>query len=604
MGYLNLFFISGFCITVQAQEMVPQSHFFGVENTVNANGIAVADYDRDGALDVFIVSSEAFDENDPQTWNRLYKNQRSGFSDVTAPSGLKDSQYDTAKELFEGIKMGASWGDYDNDGFPDLFLTNQGTDQLWHNKGNGTFEDVTEEASVGGPGSRYSSSALWWDYDKDGDLDLYVSSWLGDNALYRNDGGNNFTDVSDQTGLANASRTFTSIPFDVNKDGWIDIYLVNDFGPNFLYLNRSDGTFEDVTSLYRIGDKGNGMGVDICDFRNDGNFDIYLTNISQVVKNPFFVNNGSGFENLGGTLGIDDAKWGWSCKFMDLDHDMDEDLYVVNQQFFQVSAPEYNRFYEFRGDGFIDSSEKYGLNNLTDSRTQEVFDYDMDGDLDILLGNWGGSSILFNNQLKNLGNWIKIELQGTQSNRDAFGTVVRIKTSDTYQHRLKHGVNYLGQSITPLHFGLAFHEKIDELTIFWPSGKVEKVYDVLVNQSLKFKEGEQEEVFGEIYGTVGSVEVVTGFEQWSNSGVGHMKLEIFPHPLTSHSTSRLHLPRPGEIELKLLDALGRVLYEENFTAREEVMDLPLPEHLVSPGGIFFYHIVSGDNEIVKKVLKP
>lgn len=498
---INIFFLSIF-LPVNAQDIVPRSFFSAPSNAINANGIAVADYDRDGDLDVFIVARDGYDLGDSQTWNRLYQNQLSGFTDVTVSTGLDKDQFQgESLTLQEGIKMGASWGDYDSDGYPDLFLTNQGPDQLWHNERNGKFTNVTETTGVGGPENRYSSSALWWDYDHDGDLDLYVSSWAGKNTLYRNDDGTQFVDVSDESGLANNSNTWTSIPLDIDKDGWIDLYMVNDFQTNYMFLNNADGTFTNATTHFNLHDSGNGMGVDICDFGNDGNFDIYLTNISQLKKNPFFVNNGNSFDNLSTQLGIDDAKWGWGCRFFDFDHDMDEDLYVVNQEFFGGPL-EYNRFYELVNGQFEDKSLQYGLDNTSHSRTQEAFDYNNDGDVDILLGNWGETSILFDNQ-KSHGNWVKINLEGTTSNRNAFGTVVRIKTPDgKYQHRLNHGVNFLGQSIKPVHFGLSANDYVEEVTIYWPNGRVERITDLDINQTYFFVEGEQEEVKDEIiYGT-------------------------------------------------------------------------------------------------------
>lgn len=590
---------------LNAQEFAKLSPFRSESDTHHANGISVADYDRDGDLDIFIVARDSFDKLDPKTWNRLYENRAGSFVDVTKKSGLHAMQYSAdGKILREGIKMGAGWGDYDNDGYPDLFLTNQGKDQLWHNKGNGTFENVTEIAGVAGPEARYSSSILWWDYDNDGDLDLYVSSWEGGgNGLYRNDGGHNFTDVSEASGLANiGGSTWTSIPLDVNKDGWQDIYLVNDFQNNLFYLNMSDGSFEDATAKYNLFDSGNGMGVDICDFNNDGNFDIYLTNISQLRRNPFFVNTGSTFTNKSRELGIDDAKWGWACRFMDFDHDMDEDLYVVNQEFFNDGVQEYNRFYELTGGKFEDKSVQYGLDNVTDSRTMEVCDYNADGDLDIILGNWGEEVLIFDN--RNQENWIQVKLEGTASNKNAFGTVVRIKTPDgVYQHRLYHGVNFLGQSIKPIHFGLARNKKIDKLTIFWSTGLVEEAYDIPANQSVKYIEGQQQEVFGEMYGTKGTAGVITSLEQRPHSLIKKTELEIFPNPITSHATFRLYLSRPGKVELKILDLLGQEVYGERFTAHTDVMDLIWPEHLMSSGGIFFYHIITEEDEIMRRVLK-
>ena len=504
--FVNSLFLI-FSVTIGAQSFSKIIETFNSDATDNATGIAVADYDNDGDLDVFIVARAAFDPLNPKTWNRLYEKTHTGYVDVTHSSMLSNDQYDgQGKLLMEGIKMGASWGDYDNDGYPDLFLTNQGPDQLWHNNGDGTFENVTALAGVSGPDDRYSSSALWWDYDNDGDLDLYVSSWEGggNNGFYRNDGNTVFTDISEKTKLDNVrGSTWTSIPFDLNKDGLLDIYLVNDFQENQMYLNMSNDEFLNVTSHYDMGDTGNGMGVDIGDYGNDGNFDVYLTNISQLRENPFYINNGNTYDNLGNELMVHDAKWGWASRFIDYDHDMDEDLYVVNQQFFESGSLEHNKFYEQVSGSFIERGRELGVDNITNSRTQEVFDYDGDGDLDILLGNWGERTFLYKNDIRNNKNWLQVRLQGTTSNRNAYGAVVRIKTPDgILQHRLNHGVNYLSQSIKPIHFGLADNTIIEELTIFWPTGRIEKVSNLNVNQVYVFVEGEQGEAPNETYGTI------------------------------------------------------------------------------------------------------
>ncbi len=579
------------------------SDFSNINKMQFANGIAVADFDQDGDLDIYVVAREAYKSDDPATWNRLFRNSGKDFQDVTVSSGLDKQQYNKDKFLEEGIKMGASWGDYDNDGYPDLFLTNHGKDQLWHNRRDGTFENVSIQAGIEGSEDGYSSSALWWDYDNDGDLDLYVSSWYGPNTLYRNDGTGSFTDISQKSGLKDVGKTWTSIPLDVNKDGKQDLYIVNDFGPNFLYLNDSDDHFIEVTAEYQLNDLGNGMGVDICDYGDDGDFDIYLTNIWQVHTNPFFVNDGSKFRNMASKVNLGDARWGWSARFFDMDHDMDEDLYVVNQRFFEGGDLEYNRLYVAENDEFNEMSHIYGLNLYTDARGMEVFDYNRDGDLDILVGNWGESPVLLNNLIDKKGNWLQIALEGTASNRNAFGTVLRIKTgTEQYQHRLNHGANFLGQSIKPIHFGLGENEKVQELTIFWSSGRVEKMYDVSANQFLRLTEGEQEQVFGETYGT-NAKGLVTGVDENPGAHVRKMDLVIFPHPATAGSTFRLQLPASGNVQLKIYDRLGQEIYHKYFSVRGGLTELGWPQQLISYKGIFHYQITTAYGRIVKKVFK-
>ncbi len=560
-----------------------QEHFSQLTPIQYAGGIAVADFDQDGDMDIYMVAIEAYDENKPHTWNRLLRNDFGKYVDVTEKAHLKHGQYATAKYLDEGIKMGASWGDFDNDGYPDLFLTNHGYDQLWHNNQDGTFTDITLSAGVRGGENDYSSSAMWWDYDLDGDLDLYVSRWEGDNAFYKNTGNGTFFDISDRTGLADVGTTWTTLPLDVNVDGRPDMYIVNDFSPNYLYINLGDDKFENATDKYGVGDLGNGMGVDVCDYNYDGRFDIYLTNIWQVVKNPFYVNQGEKFEEMASLVRLGNAAWGWSCRFFDMDHDMDEDLYVVNQKFFDNAPLEYNRLFEFGRHRFVERSEKYGLDSYPDARCMEVFDSDKDGDLDVVIGNWGAAPLLYNNRLENKGNWLRIKLEGTQSNRDALGAVVKVKTGEVNQHRLHHGVNYLAQSLKLLHFGLGDHDQVDELTVFWPGGRVEKLYNIAARQTLHIKEGQQQQVFGESY-VQQDEETILSLQARQRTT---LTATAYPNPFDQKFEVRIKAEEPTEVQLSLADVLGNVLWENQyFISGERVIDF---EEAVSTG-IYFLHL--------------
>ena len=248
-----------------AQSFELVSEFDDMCDLQDANGVTVADYDLDGDLDVFVVSIHRYEVGNDQTWSRLLRNDgEDGFKDVTDESLLRD-QNESIRTGWMGDRMGASWGDYDNDGYPDLFLANNGNDALWRNKGNGQFENVTKVSGVQGCPDCYSSNGLWWDYDLDGDLDLYVSDWLRVNRQYRNEGDGTFTDVSVSTGLNDTSKTWTSLPIDINKDTFPDLYVVNDFGDNFLFMNNGRGEFHEATKEYGLEDDGDGMGVDICD---------------------------------------------------------------------------------------------------------------------------------------------------------------------------------------------------------------------------------------------------------------------------------------------------------------------------------------------------
>ena len=334
----------GYC---QSFEIVQD---FEIQNDLRSvNGVSVADYDLDGDLDLFLVAATIFDENDPLTWSRLMRNDgEQGFSDVTSAAELINYEAMHNKGMVMGSKMGASWGDYNNDGYPDIFLTNFGLDELWRNDGNGKFTNVTKSSGVQGCQFCYSTTGLWWDYDLDGDLDLFVCDWIRENRFYRNDGDGTFADITMQSGLGDDRNSFSALPIDINYDGLVDLYVANDAQENGLFLNNGDGTFSDWARPYGLDNDGNGMGMDVCDYNNDGRFDIYVTNIFSFEPNVFFVNNGDGlFSNESISLGIDDTGWGWGVRFFDADHDLDEDLYAVNGYTSDVAKDDRNTFFFF-----------------------------------------------------------------------------------------------------------------------------------------------------------------------------------------------------------------------------------------------------------------
>ncbi|MEM9849370.1 MAG: VCBS repeat-containing protein, partial [Bacteroidota bacterium] len=259
----------------------------------NNYGNAVADYDQDGDLDIFVVAYEEFERGKPETWSRLLENRGSGwFEDVTVAAGFRE-QYNHPNR--RANKLGAAWGDYDNDGFPDLLLTHAGSVQLYHNKGDGTFEEVPAIAAMEDCPTCVNTSGLWWDYDRDGFLDFYISDYgtFSPNRLYRNLGNGSFQNVTFETGLGDDRSAWSSAAFDVNRDGLLDLYINNDYGFSRLYLNEKGKTFREATNEYGLRNTGNGMGFAIGDYNNDGHFDIYVTNISELLPNPLYTGSAS-----------------------------------------------------------------------------------------------------------------------------------------------------------------------------------------------------------------------------------------------------------------------------------------------------------------------
>ncbi|MDN5202190.1 CRTAC1 family protein [Fulvivirgaceae bacterium BMA10] len=561
---------------------------------IKSNGVAVADYDKDGDLDLFIVAFDSFDKDDKSTWNRLLKNERGTFLDFTVSAGFTQ-QFRKSGGGINGIKLGASWGDYDNDGYPDLFLSNFGRDELWHNNGDGTFSNVTFETGVRGCIDCYSVNGLWLDYDKDGDLDLYVSDWLKANRMYENDGEGAFKDVTEKSGLGDTGNTWTSLAIDVNNDNYQDIYVINDFGHNFFYLNQGDGTFVEMTKEFGLEDHGEGMGGAICDYNNDGLFDIYLTNIFALQPNPFFVRNDNGtFDDKAKELGIDSAGWAWGTRFFDADHDMDEDMYVVTGN--ELSGTEdLNMFFEFENERFNDMSSVLGVDNNLDARGLEVFDYDNDGDLDMLVSNWNGHLLLYKNQStvvnRDKKHWIKIELEGTSSNRDALGAIVKVRSGGRYQYRLNDGANFLGHSIKPLHFGLGSNNMVDEIMITWPNGILETINNVPANQTIKITEEE------------GIITALSENELITNNSF--RLINKYPNPFDTKTSFELYIPEQGTLDWYIYKVSGELLiHEEIPMERSGILKLTGPDKLNnSKPGLYLFRMELGDEAIRGTIVK-
>ncbi len=531
------------------------SNAAGLAGAVATNGAAVADYDNDGDLDIYFVAISQYDSTDTTTWNKLFRNEgNKTFTDVTVQAGVLSTLHGHPWSAM-GNKFGAAWGDYNNDGFPDLFITNVGYDELYRNDGDGMFTDVTAAAGVKGNDVDHHSSALWWDYDLDGDLDLYVSAWIGENHLYENIDGETFVNVTAVSALGDTGRTWTSIPIDANNDHLPDLYVVNDFGANRFYLNQGDKTFRVATAEFGLEDGGHGMGVTIGDYDNNGFFDIYLTNIEGVILsdgkqtfNPLFANDGNGhFNNKNIEAGVQGAGWAWGAEFFDCDHDGDEDLYVVNG--FKIE-PGRNYFFLNDGSGkYTDRSVESQADGAAEARGLVVFDYDNDGDLDLLVANFKDPPYLYENQTVQQS-WLQVNLVGSTSNRNAFGATVEVRCATKHYFRAYNGVDFLGQSVQPLHVGLADAEMADAVIVTWPDGGQEIVANVPVNQTVTIKQGQ---------GLVVTSVVDKGRHQMAPDEFE--LLGNYPNPFNGSTVIDFVLPGPGNVTLSIQNIIGQKIAE-------------------------------------------
>ncbi|MEM6801433.1 MAG: FG-GAP-like repeat-containing protein [Bacteroidota bacterium] len=479
------------------------SNLTGVENN---NGVSVADIDKDGDLDIFFVAMAADQDSQALTHSRLFRNDNNGrFTDITSTSGLTQLLpiSETDDRFFDGlagVKYGAFWGDYDNDGYPDLFLTYLRKYQLFHNEGNGSFTDVTTSAGLNPRNDCANTSAAWFDFNNDSYLDLYIADWdnCASNTLYQNRGDGSFKDISQSSNIASviSAETFTIIPYDFNQDGWQDLYMANDLkNKNSLLINQHGQTFYEAADSFGVASTIDDMGIAMGDYNKDGHFDFYITGI---YNRTFYQNDGTNhFRDVSEQYRPWRIGWAWACRFADFDLDTDEDLVIANGYF--VVEPQKNKYYKnliTEGiDGFEDIGEELGVDAL--GRGVEIldFDYDNDGDLDLLITDSENPISFYENKTLNFYqpdtlNWLKVSLEGTLSNRDALGTKLKITTDSSLQVRYYNGAGFLSQNLKPVHFGLHKTNHINQLIISWPSGLKDTIDNLAVNQHLKFTEGQ------------------------------------------------------------------------------------------------------------------
>jgi enediyne biosynthesis protein E4 len=501
------------------------------------SGLAFFDYDNDGWLDIYLTNGTRLDEKwapGKAPTSQLFKNNRDGtFTNVTEKSGLART----------GWQTGVCVGDYDNDGWDDLFCCFWGHNILFRNNGDGTFSDVTRKAGLYNEQVRWGAGCTFLDYDRDGSLDLFVCNYvkfdleqaaansgaascqwkgipvmcgprglIGDtNLLYHNNGDGTFTDVSEKAGILKPGARFsiTAVSYDFDNDGWPDIYVAVDSEPSMLFHNNHDGTFTDIgviagCAYSEAGHEQAGMGVAVGDYDCDGWFDIFKTNFTDDTCNLYH-NNGDGtFSDVTFPSGIavNSRYVAWGCGFLDYDNDGWADLMQINGHVYpEIAGHEVGQTYKnprivYRNMGngqFKDVSAAMGpgISEHFSSRGAAFGDYDNDGDVDVLVLNMNDLPSLLRNDGGNKQNWIKIKLIGTKCNRTAIGARVRVVTGEHAQMDEVHsGSSVMSQGDLRLHFGIGKAETVDIIEVKWPTtGKLERFPQVKANQILTIREG-------------------------------------------------------------------------------------------------------------------
>ena len=494
-------------LLITGQNFERVEYKIGLNDIANNNGVAVADFDNDNDLDLFIVAHSRENPDDPVTYSRLMQNNNDGtFEDITFEMGLFDLYtIDESIDEFYGLtgtKFGVSWGDYNNDSYPDLVFTFNDKLLIYRNNQANSFTNVTTELGFNEITECGYTGATWFDYDNDGLLDLFLCDWgqcNEGNALYRNLGGTVFENVTESTGL-NAFRnfaSFTAFPYDFNKDGFIDLYVTNDFSyTNRLYINNENHQFTDQSRDYGLDYASDDMGIAFGDFDLDQQFDIYITTRSD---SPLFKFDSatSKYINCADDLKVKASGWGWGTKFADFDLDGDEDLIVANGFDFESLPKEQNIYYEnLNAQGFnrfdLKSRTHFGAEDTFSMEFQD-FDYDNDGDLDLVLTNTDNNVFFYENKVIHSENteeysWLEVKLEGTLSNRDGIGTSLEMETSNGTLVRYFNGVGMLSQSLKPVHFGFKEATELSSLKITWPSGQVDIYNDISKNVIYKATE--------------------------------------------------------------------------------------------------------------------
>ena len=501
-------------------------------------GVAIFDYDNDGWPDIFIVNGTTLEGScaGPAPSNHLYRNNHDGtFTDVTEQAGL----------VHTGWGQGVCAGDYDNDGNRDLYVTYYGKNVLYHNNGNGTFTDVSEKAHVAGTGNAWSTGCSFVDYDRDGKLDLFVATyvdfdvktapapgerasciWKGvpvmcgprglpwsKNILYHNNGDGTFEDVTakakiDQT---NGHYGFSVSTFDYDDDGWPDIYVACDSTASVLYHNNRDGTFTDVAvtagaAFNEDGKEQAGMGSTIGDYNGDGRLDIFKTNFSDDTATLYRNNGDNTFDDVtfAAGLGLHTRYLGWGTMFIDVDNDGWLDLLLVNGHVYpevdsQHLGSDYREpriLYHNKGDGTFEDISAHsgpGITTASSGRGLAIGDLWNDGRLSAVISNMSAPPSLLVNQVHSANHWIAFKFIGTRSNRDGIGAKIQVKAGERILvDEVRSGSSYISNNDIRVHFGLGVANKLDRVEVRWPSGLTESFANLRVDSIIILKEGSGE----------------------------------------------------------------------------------------------------------------
>jgi enediyne biosynthesis protein E4 len=496
------------------------------------SGVALFDYNNDGLVDILLVNGSSFEAlanpNLSRSSSRLFRNNGDGtFTDVTKDSGMVN----------QGWGVGVTVGDYDNDGYRDVFITNFGTNALFHNNGNGTFTNVTKEAGL--EGGNWSTGCAWGDYDRDGRLDLYVARYVdfelgrmpkpGANTychyrgvpvacgprglpglpdlIYHNEGGGKFREVSGEIGVKDTIGGYGLgvVWLDFDNDGWPDIFVANDSMPNYLWHNKRDGTFEEVAfeagcALSADGRAQSNMGIAVGDYDNDGWLDLFVTHFSEDY-NTLYRNNHGKFEDVTCQAGLGTVSYrnlAWGTGFIDFDNDGWKELFVANGHIYPQANQAGNSYFQenqvfanLRDGRFaLVPRQESGLADARSSRGAAFADLRENGRMNIVVNNIDSEPFLYESARPSSGHWVQIKLVGVKCNRDAIGARVSVTTAGfTQMDEVRSAESFASSSDVRLHFGLGSAALVDKLQVLWPDGTTDQQVGLAVDREYVIRQG-------------------------------------------------------------------------------------------------------------------
>lgn len=503
------------------------------------HGLAVGDYDNDGFDDLYVSVYTGK--------NRLCRNKGDGtFEEVAAELGL-----DIASKSKSAI-----WGDIDNDGYLDLYVANlNAKDQLFRNQRDGTFNEITISARISN--IENPSAVNMADVNGDGFLDIYIANFGAENILYLNNQDLTFRDYTLAAGLSDTGSSMGAIFFDYDKDGDSDLYLVHDnIEPNFLFQNDGTGHFVEVSMAAQVNTRGYGMGVDVADVNQDGYADIYITNL---FKNVLLLNQGDGtFEDISDRAGVEDFGMGWGTHFADIDNDGWVDIYVANDSEF---SPYPNVLYRNLGDLTFEKIEMTGpISSSQQSFASAGFDYNLDGSMDLALANIGETDYcqLFQNKEAD-GNWIGIKLIASTGNSMPVGAKIEVidELGVVHYRELTAGSGWASQSSSILHLGLGAAESVQEVSIEWPSGNSQVIESLDLNQYWTLEEGETPRL-----GLAGRPLLTASLK--GDKQASDLSFQVFPNPSSGTIYLTFESINTAPLQLELFTAAGKLLHTQLF----------------------------------------